>query len=223
MTKTAMTKTVMTSPAAVLRIDDLETVRLMSDATRMSILQAFAGRDEPLTVKHLGRILGIPATKLYYHVGLLEERGLIQVVGTRLVSGIVEKSYQPTALSFEIDRSLFGPTGGGADEVFEQMAGAVFDGVRREVADGVRTGSIVMGDSGDRTRRLNLTKSIARLTPRRAEELRTRLAALVAEFEPNDQDPEAIEMAWFSVVYPLPAGSARSATRRRAGKEGTKS
>ncbi len=199
-----MPKTIVAPPAASLRIDDLETVRLISDATRMAILQAFAASDGPLTVKRLGQILAIPATKLYYHVGLLEDRGLVRVVGTRLVSGIVEKSYQPAATSFQIDRSVFGPTGGAVDEVFERIAGAVFDGVRQEVADGVRSGSIVIGESGDRARRMNLSKTVTRLTPERADELRSRIAALLAEFDASDEGPDAIDLALFSVVYPLP-------------------
>jgi len=206
-------------PAASLRIDDLETVRLISDATRMAILQAFAASDTPLTVKRLGQILTIPATKLYYHVGLLEDRGLIRVVGTRLVSGIVEKSYQAAATSFQIDRSVFGPSGAAVDEVFERIAGAVFDGVRQEVADGVRTGSIVMGESGDRFRRMNLTKTITRLSPVRADELRSRMAMLIAEFDARDEDPDAIDLALFSVVYPLPPTSGR---RRRGTTHGAR-
>jgi Helix-turn-helix domain len=208
-----MAKPVIAPPAPSLRIDDLETVRLISDATRMAILQAFAASDTPLTVKRLGEILAIPATKLYYHVGLLEDRGLIRVVGTRLVSGIVEKSYQPAATSFEIDRSVFGPTGGAADEIFERIAGTVFDGVRQEVADGVRTGSIVVGESGDRARRMNLSKTITRLSPERADELRSRIAALIAEFDAHDADPDAMDLAMFSVVYPLPP---KTGPRRRA-------
>ena len=211
-----MTKRSADATVEVLRIDDLETIRMVSDPTRMAILQAFSAEpDEALTVKRLGQVLGMPAVKLYYHVGLLEEHGLIRVVGTRMVSGIVEKRYGPTARRLEIDRSVFGAVSPAADEAFEQVVGNLFDALRREVADGVRSGSIVLGESGDRNRRLSLTKSIARLSPARAEELRERLTDLIAEFEGDRPGPDAIEMAWFAAAYPLPERP-RSARRRPA-------
>ncbi|MCA9912789.1 MAG: hypothetical protein KC496_05555, partial [Anaerolineae bacterium] len=40
--------------------------------------------------------------QLYYHVGLLEKHGLIQVVATNVISGIIEKQYQATAQQFHI-------------------------------------------------------------------------------------------------------------------------
>lgn len=211
-----MTATRRTEPAEVLRIADLETIRMVSDPTRMAILQALSAEpDEALTVKRLGQALSMPPVKLYYHVGLLEEHGLIRVVGTRLVSGIVEKRYGLSAQRLEIDRAVFEAGAPAVDEAFEVVVGNLVDAVRGEIADGVRSGSIVMGESGDRSRRLTLTKSIARLSPARAEELRERLARLSEEFEADRPGPDAIEIAWFAAAYPLPGG-ARRASRRGA-------
>ena len=75
------------------------------------------------------------------------------------------------------------------------------------------SGSIVLGEGGDRSRRLTLTKSIARLCPARAEELRERLARLSEEFEADRPGPDAIEIAWFAAAYPLPGGTRRASRR----------
>src|ERR687885_168224 len=85
-------------------IRDLETVRLISDPLRLQILEAL--RKEPRTVKQVAAQLDVPATNLYYHVRLLEQRGLIRVTDTRIVSGIIEKRYQTVAYRLSIDRRL---------------------------------------------------------------------------------------------------------------------
>ena len=75
---------------------DIETLRVLADPLRLRMLEVFGqhGR-EPLTVKEIARSLGEPLTKLYYHVNLLEQHGLIVVASSRLVSGILEKHYRP--------------------------------------------------------------------------------------------------------------------------------
>src|SRR5262249_42234476 len=92
-------------PAPEMLISDLETVRVMSDPLRVQALEAMTAG--PITVKQVAQIVGTPPSKLYYHFGLLEKHGLIVVVDTQMVSGIVEKWYQAAALSFRIDRKLF--------------------------------------------------------------------------------------------------------------------
>ena len=44
------------------------------------------------------------------------KRGLIRVVRTRVVSGIIEKHYQVTAREFNVDRRLLSPHGDARDE-----------------------------------------------------------------------------------------------------------
>jgi DNA-binding transcriptional ArsR family regulator len=46
------------------------------------------------TVKELAAALDVPATRLYYHVKILEQHGLIEVVERRMVSGIEERTYR---------------------------------------------------------------------------------------------------------------------------------
>lgn len=75
-------------------IRDVETMKVVADEQRLKILKALR---EPATVKEIAAALGSNNTRLYYHVRMLEQHGLIQVVGINIESGIVEKSYQATA------------------------------------------------------------------------------------------------------------------------------
>src|SRR4051794_29356500 len=79
----------------VLVVSDLELLRLVSDPLRIQILEHM--RETPRTVKELAADLEVPATRLYYHMNLLESHGLIRVASTRMISGIVEKRYEVTA------------------------------------------------------------------------------------------------------------------------------
>src|SRR5215218_10360712 len=93
----------------VLVVSDLEMLRLISDAVRIQLLELMRGNQR--TVKELAAELGVPPTRLYYHMNLLEEHGLIRVASTRLVSGIVEKRYAVTAARLSVDRALLAPAG----------------------------------------------------------------------------------------------------------------
>lgn len=80
-------------------IDDLETIKIIADERRLALLRLLT---KPKTVKEISTALDLPQSQLYYHVGLLEKHGLIQVVATNVVSGIIEKQYQATAQQFHI-------------------------------------------------------------------------------------------------------------------------
>ncbi len=85
-------------------IEDLATLRLLSDPLRLRLIEQLGG--QPTTVKVLAQAMGIKPNRLYYHVNLLEEHGLIRVTDTRLVSGIVERTYGLVARHFAVSDDL---------------------------------------------------------------------------------------------------------------------
>src|SRR5918995_7385708 len=87
-------------------IDDLDTLRLLTQPVRLKIVEALRSATGPLSVKELAAELGTTQTKLYYHVNLLEGADLIRVAATRLVSGIVEKRYVAASYRIGVDRAL---------------------------------------------------------------------------------------------------------------------
>jgi DNA-binding transcriptional ArsR family regulator len=191
-------------PVASIKITDLETIRVMSDPLRIRILQGMAADSaEPWTVKRLAASLGLPATKLYYHVNLLEKHGLVRVTQTAIVSGIVESRYAIAARRFEVDRSVFATSGDAADDALAGLIATVFDSSRDEVLSGISDGRISTGDADpDDWRRLTLTKSGLRVSPARAAEFRARIEAVLADFE-DDAEPDGYNLATVVAIYPV--------------------
>lgn len=92
-----------------LEIEDLNTLKALSDPLRLEILKHVGilnRKQERCTVKQLGEMLGMPPTKLYYHVKMLEEHGLLVVGETKIVSGIIEKHYQVCAMNIGVSQDL---------------------------------------------------------------------------------------------------------------------
>ena len=175
------------APPTEMRISDIETLRVLADPLRLRMLEVFGqhGR-EPLTVKEIARSLGEPLTKLYYHVNLLEQHGLIVVASSRLVSGIVEKHYRPAADRFEVDKSILASGPGLAHEAMRSVVASIFDATREDIEDAVHAGRARLSDEdedGDDEREpVLLSKGLARLSHTDAVEFRQRLKDLYEEF-----------------------------------------
>lgn len=112
-----------------IEIDDLETLKALSDPLRLDILKHVGvqnRKQERCTVKQLGKMLGMPPTKLYYHVKMLEEHGLLVVGETKVVSGIIEKHYQVCAMNIGVSQDLMaqsdpGDRKGQIDQIFKSV------------------------------------------------------------------------------------------------------
>lgn len=201
-------------PEDVRYIGDVETLRAISDATRMRMLETMVQRRSPAwSVKELAAALEMPQTRLYHHVELLAERDLIRPVERRVVSGIIETRYSVTALSFQLDRNLFAGNTEEGLAVLDETLRAVFDTARSEVAASVRAGVIDTSDGAPKSRHLMLQRGLARLTPDRAEAFRERLAALVEEYGADADDaPGAQSYGLVLAVYPMPPTDAEQAS-----------
>jgi hypothetical protein len=155
-------------------------------------------------VKRLATALGVGPTKLYHHVNILEERDLIRVAGTRVVSGIIETSYRITSLSFRLDRSLLTGAGDDVRSSVHEVLAVVFDSVRDEIERGLASG--IVKPSEDPLSEL-LIRGLTMLRPDRAGELRRRLRDLLEEFDvagPDDVEPGAIPFGYLVALFPSP-------------------
>jgi DNA-binding transcriptional ArsR family regulator len=190
-------------PVPVLQVADVETLRAISDPTRMRLLEVMVTRQEPAwSVKELAAALQVPQTRLYHHIELLGERALLRAVEQRVVSGIIETRYRVAARSFQLDRRLFAGDTDEAREVLAGMLDAVFSRAREEVEATVRADASVLAKDAPLHRQLFLSRGLARLSPARAEELRRRLQALEEEFD-NVDAPDAGPYGFVVALYPL--------------------
>ena len=185
-------------------ITDLETLKVMSDELRLKLIEAL-GRG-PATVKQLAELVDVPQSKLYYHVGLLEKHGLITVVDTQIVSGIVEKWYQCTAEDYHIDGKLFR-----LEPDRESVYGlimTIFDSTLAEIRQAVAAKLINLGEEAPDKDQLALTNSSAFLTPEQAELIKEQLQEIHAQLTEFDQEKNTEGKQMFSLLtgfYPRQA------------------
>lgn len=89
----------------VLKINDLEQVRLLSDPLKLDIVQAMA--EGECTAADVAGRLSEPVTKLYRHIDALLHAGLIEVVREQKKRGTIERHFRAAARRFEVEQSLF--------------------------------------------------------------------------------------------------------------------
>jgi DNA-binding transcriptional ArsR family regulator len=90
----------------------------------------------PTTVKELAKAMDMKHNRLYYHVNLLEEHGLVRVTQTRIVSGIVERTYALVAKHFAVSEALSLPV-----DVKREVTGTLLRVVSAEI-DGAPDASV---------------------------------------------------------------------------------
>ena len=169
-------------------IDDLETIKMVADERRLALLRLLV---KPQTVKEISAALEIPQSQLYYHVNLLEKHGLIQVVATSVVSGIIEKQYQATAQQFGIRNPLLM---GGA--ISTEETSAFFSAALNETRNELRK---AFANAAPRTTdepplHPFVSRKLLRLTPQQLIAFHTQLDGLIKECDQltatNDTDAQ---------------------------------
>lgn len=165
--------------ADTMLISDLETLKVLADPLRLSILEYLL---KPSTVKRIAEHLNKPPTKLYYHFNLLEKHNLIQLVDTRVVSGIIEKHYQASARSYQVAKGLLAPGSEIGAQGIEVTLSGLFTDSRNDVIESSNAGVIRADEDAPAHQRMYLTQLRYRLTDEQAQDLYARLMALLNEF-----------------------------------------
>jgi len=178
-------------PAQQMTIANLETLKVAADPTRLRILEILA--EKPLTVKQVARKLDTTPTKLYYHINLLEQHGLITVTASRVVSDIIEKQYRTSAHRLRVSRELL--TLSDEEQPAEGVSGlltAIFETTRDDVLRGIRQGLIHLDQDNEADRNTMLMRTVSRLTPERYHEFYERLKALMIEYDVIDENEDEV-------------------------------
>ena len=188
-------------------ISDVETLKVIADPFRLQIIELMA--NEPSTVKTVADQLEVKPNKLYYHVNLLEKHGLIRVVHTEVVSGIIEKWYQTIARSFSVEPTLLM----GADDPAGEMSGivnSILDATRTDLTRTLQHGKtpITGGDEVDTRRAVFIARELTSLTVQQRGEVHERLQALFAEFKAmgDANHPDAETVALTILFFPIIRG-----------------
>lgn len=186
-------------------IDDVETLKIYFDPLRLRLLSAMAG--SPRTVNELAEEVGVPFTRLYYHMHLLEQHGLIRLVETRNISGAVdEKFYQVSARQFLVDRDLLRPGTPAGDDMLNLTLEATLHHTEADIRQSVYNGGVDASTYPPDPRSLLLRRGVTRLTPESARMIYEKLLAILSEalnLEAEESDREdARYYALLAALYP---------------------
>ena len=116
----------------IFTLKDLSQLKALSDPLRQRMLDGFSAK--PATTKQVAVSLGEKPTKLYHHVDLLEQAGLIKLIETRPNRGTVEKYYQATAKKFAIGQNLLAGTAR-AGEVANEIQAMILNALQAGLVD----------------------------------------------------------------------------------------
>ena len=186
-------------------IRDLDTLKVIADPLRVQIIHAI-GHVTPRTVKQVSKALGLSPNKLYYHINMLEEHGLIQVVETRVVSGIIEKLYLTSARSYNPAPELLTVDSDTDSGGLVMTLDGVWSSSRQDLLQSVRAGVADPTKIDDDDSNMGAMSANLMLSPEKAVEFNQRLQALVTEYAPDvpESEPdEARSYRFFYIFFPL--------------------
>lgn len=157
--------------------DTLEQLDVLTSPIRLQLIEAF---NHPNTVKAVAGRLGVPVTRVYYHVNLLVEHGFLRAVEERQVGGLVERHFAVTADGFQPSEAFWERYGAEgrveAARLLFRTAEAGFEAAARHgLFDDVERGSTAA------------SLSHVRMTPERRREFLEKVDALFEEYDDDDE------------------------------------
>jgi DNA-binding transcriptional ArsR family regulator len=147
--------------------------KALADPLRIRLLEWLA--EAPRSARQLANCAGLPADRLYYHLGQLELAGLIEIAEYRpLARGKVERVYA---------RAQTEPPGDDADpEETAAFLGSMLEATAMDITAAYRA------KRAGRRREVDLHRGALRLTDEALAELRGHIEQLAARFADPDAD-----------------------------------
>lgn len=81
----------------------LEEVQVISVPYRIKILNCMYSFKVPVTVKNIADKMGETPAKIHYHIKKMEQVGIVKLVYTENIKGIMAKFYEPVAEQFHLN------------------------------------------------------------------------------------------------------------------------
>jgi AcrR family transcriptional regulator len=179
-----------TRPETLL-LTELSQFEALGSSIRVRLLH-LAG--EPIAVADLAARLGIPTTRLYYHVNLLVDEGLLVAVDERRSGARTEILYQRAGRWLQPSPTLLEDVDD-PRRTAEVMAGAIMNPARAEL-EAVLERRLALGSGPGFFSRI-----LSSLTPSQIEEFGARIAALVDEIGMADTDAEGTAAFALTCVF----------------------
>jgi DNA-binding transcriptional ArsR family regulator len=200
----------MKSTAALHVIDQSERAALALDPLRLRMLQELV---QPDSATGLARRLGMPRQRLNYHLRLLEQDGLIEVVEERKKRNLTERIVRTVAHSYLINPAALGALAADPSRISDRTSSAYLVAAAARVIQEVAGLRDQADAAGKRLPTLTLQADIRFATPADqqafAEELSAQVARLVAKYH-DDQAAEGRRFRLISGAYPAPSEEKQS-------------
>ena len=186
-------------PAEVFWLQTPEHFDVLSDSTRLEVIELLM---RPHSVAELADQMRVPRTRLYHHINLLEDAGMIRVVDTRQAGAQTEKLYQVSAYSFQpskeyLDRAL-------PREKAHAVLTSIFGTTEGDFVRSVEEGAVTFEDQSA-SRRMHVRRSLMVLNGERLHDFIAELEAVYAKYDTDDLEDipgDAQVVAAVSLVYP---------------------
>jgi len=153
----------------------------------------------PITVAELAERLGVPQTRLYYHVNLLVDEELLEQVDSRKSGARIERIYQRTAGHYRLSPELAQSVGDDR-KAAELATSLILEPARVEIEDSIEKvfrgvepagtlGRTVVRLSDEDFRRFNerFRELLSDISARRSSDEHAQLVALTAAFIPLEE------------------------------------
>ncbi len=183
-------------PEAVFDIDDVETMEMLTDPTRLEILELAM---VPRSVSEIAAAMDVPRTRLYHHVKLLEDAGMLAVAETRTAGAMTEKIYQVAAYSFQpSDRLLETAT---PKDQAEAVMASLLGTTRGDFIRAVAEEKFPLTRSNDR-KRVSLGRRLTTMTEDELDSFLTELDELFEKYGDSKKEEDAFPVAILHIVHP---------------------
>ena len=174
-----------------LELDTLEQFDVLMSPQRLRLAEMLA---VPKTAKEVAEELGVPVTRLYYHLNALAEHGLIRVVEERPKGALVERVFQVAGKAIRPSKAFLETYGA---EGLVEVSALAFRHAESRFLAAVREGHVRFErDIPERETTIGL--SAMHLTRERLSELVERVEALHDEFT---KDEGELSVSFFQAVH----------------------
>jgi DNA-binding transcriptional ArsR family regulator len=184
-----------------MEIDDPEVFEALNNTLRTRILRRLG---EPKSIREVAEELNMPPTRLYYHVNLMEDVGIIEVVETRKVGAMLQKIYQAKARGFRPSPKLT-DSDLEPQELAKIMSGVVLDGARVDAIEALtRNFDLIKAGEADAKLPGSIGRTLGFFNREQAQRFSEKLQELIEEeFDQEDNRTEGDEYSLTYVFFPI--------------------
>ncbi len=173
-------------------VNDEAQVEALRSPVRMRILNAAR---QPRSVREIADLLGMPVTRLYYHVNLLHEVGFLNVVHTRKSGARLEKLYSIAGKTIVVGSEL-------ADNAPDPATAArALASVVLEPALYEAEAAILERLVGEPDHPIHLGRGLAHLSPEDAETIANEIEKIIRDHLADRDESDHPEARTYAFTY----------------------